>query len=188
MFFTKGGWRKLTAFSFGNTSITAPDSAQITYAYTGDLLSAVNYPNGKSVQITYSNQKPKTVTLYDNGAPVYKFAYTFKGYSVSELIEYGYENGVAEEGIRKTYTYSQSQGRTVVSTNENLRKGTQGTVLCVDLMTLPKLCAVPAGTQGTVLCVKFTSENCFFTKGGWRKLTAFLYNENHAIVAWFKRG
>ncbi len=101
------------------TSITAPDGTQITYTYASDLLTAVNYPNGKSAQITYTSKKPTAITLYDNGVAVQKMAYTFNNYSVIKVEEYGYKDGVSQTGITKTYTYSQSAGRTVVHSNEN---------------------------------------------------------------------
>ncbi|MBQ4119969.1 MAG: hypothetical protein IJD45_06225, partial [Clostridia bacterium] len=101
------------------TSITAPDGSQITYAYNNNLLTAVNYPNGKSVQITYTDKKPATITLYDNNTPVQKMQYTFNNYSVREIIEYGYKNGVAQQGDRKEYTYSISAGTTNVYSSEN---------------------------------------------------------------------
>ena len=101
------------------TSITAPDGTQITYTYASNLLTAVNYPNGKSAQITYTSKKPTAITLYDNGVAVQKMAYTFNNYSVIKVEEYGYKDGVSQTGITKTYTYSQSAGRTVVHSNEN---------------------------------------------------------------------
>ena len=98
------------------TSIVAPDLTTVNYTYTGNLLTAVSYPEGKKALITYSSNKPTSVTLKDaSDKQVYKVAYSFSGNRLYSVTEYGSDNTI---GAKSTYSYSVASGRTLVTTTE----------------------------------------------------------------------
>ncbi len=98
------------------TSITAPDGSVIQYGYSGDLLTSVTYPDGRRVAITYYQNKPLIVSLYDAGGNcVYKVTYAFEGDRLTSVTEYGVNDVL---GAKSTYSYSVASGRTVVETTE----------------------------------------------------------------------
>ncbi len=101
------------------TQITAPDGLQISYSYDGDLLYLIEYPSEKKVLITYNGQKPSAITLSEGYNEVYKIFYTFSGYNVTEIKEYGFDaNGTEVEGKTTTFNYSTASNRTVVSVTD----------------------------------------------------------------------
>ena len=100
------------------TSITAPDGTNVLYTYSGNLLSAVTYPNGRKASIGYSSGMPISVLLSDGDSDVYKVAYTYSGDRVASVTEFGYENGNEVKGAATAYSYSAASRRTIATTTE----------------------------------------------------------------------
>ncbi len=100
------------------TSITAPDGTNVLYTYSGNLLSAVTYPNGRKASIGYSSGMPISVLLSDGDSDVYKVAYTYSGDRVASVTEFGYENGNEVKGAATAYSYSAASRRTIATTAE----------------------------------------------------------------------
>ena len=97
-------------------SIEAPNIQSISYSYTDGLLTTVSYPDRRTADISYSDNKPHTVTLKnDNGIAIYKVEYTFIGDRLSSVTEYGSNDII---GARSEYCYSASASRTTVTTTE----------------------------------------------------------------------
>ena len=98
------------------TCIIAPDLTKINYTYTDSLLTGISYPDGKNAVITYSSDKPVSVTLKDtDGNQVYRVEYSFGGNRLHSVTEYGSDNTI---GAKSTYSYSVASGRTLVTTTE----------------------------------------------------------------------
>ena len=100
-------------------SIVSPDGTSIQYDYSGYLLANITYPDGSQAVIEYSAERPVSVTLKDaDGNNVYKVVYTYSGYKVTSVTEYGVENGAFVKGTCSEYSYSLASKRTVVTTYE----------------------------------------------------------------------
>ncbi len=100
------------------TSIIAPDNTQVAFAYTGNCLSSVTYEDGKKAEITYTDNKLTAIILYENDIAVCKTEYTHGDYNtVTEMIEYGAENGEFVKGNTTSFDYSVASHRTKVCKN-----------------------------------------------------------------------
>ncbi len=100
--------------------ITAPDNlAKIEYGYTGELLTAITYPDGTITTISYlgTDNKPSTVTLHDSeGNAIYKVKYDFTGDKVTGVTEYNIENGEFVISATASYSYDYMANKTEVTT------------------------------------------------------------------------
>ncbi|MBQ9121742.1 MAG: RHS repeat protein, partial [Clostridia bacterium] len=105
------------------TSIKAPDYSDnensITYGYEGNYLSHIFYEDGRNVHFTYTaSGKMQCVELHQGNDLLKKVEYTFAGYRVSKIQEYGALNGQAVTGNTTEFSYSLGAHRTVVTTTE----------------------------------------------------------------------
>ena len=103
------------------TGIVAPDETSVSYTYLGELLSSITAQDGRKAVITYTENKPSEVVLYDaEGKGVYKMVYTFEGDRLATATEYGKkeEETVWKKGVSNAYTYRAASGSTVVLTTE----------------------------------------------------------------------
>lgn len=102
------------------TYAATPDGTTVTYSYTDDFLTGINYPDGRKARIAYSANKPSSVTLLDaEENAVFKVVYAFNGEKVSSVTEYGVENGEFTEGTVTSFAYSPTYKRTVVTSTES---------------------------------------------------------------------
>lgn len=101
------------------TKIYAPDSLDVTYTYDGVCLTKIVYPSDKKVVIDYDEMHISSITLYDDLTPVRKTSFTFEGYNVTEVKEYGYDQNLdISLGKTTAIDYSALSNRTVVSTTD----------------------------------------------------------------------
>ena len=99
--------------------ITAPDGTKVAFAYTGNYLSSVTYSDGKKAEITYTDDKPTAIILYENEIAVCKTEYTYSAYcTVTEMTEYGAQNGEFVKGDTTSFDYSIASHRTKICKNE----------------------------------------------------------------------
>ena len=100
------------------TYIVAPNKTSIiNYNYTNNLLTSIDYPDRKKVEITYWwDNKPSSVILKDEcGVSIYRVEYAYNGNRVTSVTEYGANGSV---GAQSLYSYSAAAARTVVTTIE----------------------------------------------------------------------
>lgn len=100
-------------------AITSPDGTAVTYSYTGNLLTGINWPGGKKAVIQYDSGKPAAVILKNAAAEnLYKVVYEYCEGRVSKITEYGVENGAFVKGVSTAFDYSAAAKRTVVTKTE----------------------------------------------------------------------
>jgi RHS repeat-associated protein len=101
------------------TAITAPDGTCVEYSYSNSLLSGITWSDGRKAEISYSSNYPASVVLKDaNNVAVYQVMYTFTNGMLTNVAEFGMENGQPVAGPSSAYSYSAASGRTVVQTTE----------------------------------------------------------------------
>ena len=105
-------------------SITAPDhetgsSVMMNFIYDENKLKAIRFPDGRVANIEYIANKPSAVVLYNTELnPVYKVEYELTDRRVTNVAEYGVENGQFVAGPCSNYEYSAASNRTTVTTVE----------------------------------------------------------------------
>ncbi|MBQ2866168.1 MAG: hypothetical protein IJE90_06615 [Clostridia bacterium] len=111
------------------TSIAAPDHRVeepdiIRYAYTGNLLTGITYPDERSVSISYDAdgeypELPTVVTLRDaSGTGVYRVTYTYAQRRVYVITEFGMQDSTFIAGAQSIYRIRPSSRTTQVETVE----------------------------------------------------------------------
>lgn len=101
-------------------SIVAPDGTSVQYTYSDNNLATVTYPDGSKAVIEYMSNTPASVILKDaSGNDIYKVAYSFSGYKVTSVTEFGVSEGAFVQGSQSTYSYSMASKRTTVTTAES---------------------------------------------------------------------
>ena len=104
------------------TAITAPNHTTenpvaITYTYSENLLSGITYPDGRSVEILYEENKPSLVLNRDKDGNITNMVrYYFTGEKLSSIKKFIPENDSYIISESSTYVYSASSNRTVVTT------------------------------------------------------------------------
>ncbi len=106
------------------TKITAPDNSTVEYTYNGNNLASIQYPDGSLNCISYTNDMPSEVLLYNSSyLQVAKTVYEYMGDRVEKVKEYGYEDTAFQLGNVYTFSYLVSGKKACVTTTEPLDEG-----------------------------------------------------------------